>query len=120
MKVLCCGDRNWLNYDVIVKRLSQLPKDTIIIQGEARGADLLCKKAAIELGLEHLDFPANWKQFGRAAGTIRNTAMLNERPDLVIAFHDNIERSIGTVNCLRQAEKRFIETQLIVSIEFRL
>ena len=112
-KVLCCGDRNWTDYSKIFIRLSKLSKDTIIIQGEARGADLLSKRAAIKLGLKHLDFPANWAKYGKAAGPKRNKQMLEQLPDLVIAFHSNIESSKGTKNCIEQAKKRNIQVEII-------
>jgi len=47
MRVLCCGDRNWKRKDVIRRELEKLPKRTIIIEGECRGADLLSKAVAL-------------------------------------------------------------------------
>ena len=38
-------------------------------------------------GYEVQKFPANWKEYGKRAGYIRNAQMLNEgKPDLVVAF----------------------------------
>ena len=37
---------------------------------------------------------------------VRNKKMLDMNPDLVIAFHDDIENSKGTKDCIKEAEKR--------------
>lgn len=43
------------------------------------------------------------------AGPIRNKQMLlEERPDKVVAFHNDLSKSRGTADMLRQAEKRGI------------
>ena len=99
MRVLFCGDRNWTDEDMIEAAMRLLPRDTIIIEGEARGADSLARKVAERLGYKVLPFPADWKEYGRAAGPIRNRQMLYEgRPDMVFAFHDDIDSSRGTKN----------------------
>jgi hypothetical protein len=72
---------------------------TNILLGDQHG-----RNAARILGVEVLPFPAQWKKFGRAAGPIRNRQMLVEgKPDLVIAFHDDLKNSDGSKNMLAQA-----------------
>ena len=42
-------------------------------------------------------YPADWTRYGKPAGPIRNRQMLNEgKPDMVIAFHDDLSVSVGT------------------------
>lgn len=113
MKILVCGDRNWTNYQLIYLRLKEYPVDTMIIEGDASGADRLAGEAAKELGMSLMVFPADWNQYGKAAGPIRNNQMLDENPDLVIAFHNNISASRGTRHCVTEARKRRIPVQLI-------
>ena len=114
MKVLVCGDRNWTNKEAIRRELSKLPTDTVVIEGEARGADTLGRIVAEEIGFEFEAYPADWEQYGRAAGPIRNKEMLTEgKPDLVLAFHENIEKSKGTKNMIKIAQKAGIDTRLI-------
>jgi hypothetical protein len=44
------------------------------------------------------------KKFHKAAGPIRNEQMLvDEQPDLVVACHDHLERSKGTVDMVERA-----------------
>jgi len=52
MKVIVCGDRRWLNIKTIEDRLRRLPKDAIIIEGGCKGADLLARRIALDIGLE--------------------------------------------------------------------
>ena len=105
MRVLVCGDRNWFNRAAIRRELAKLPAGTIIIEGEARGADTIAREEALALGLSVKRFPADWAHFGRAAGPIRNLAMLNAKPDRVLAFHTNIAASKGTANMVKIATK---------------
>jgi len=117
MKVLICGDRNWNNYDSIlrvVKRLKKKYKEVTIIEGECRGADKMAKRAAIECGLPYVGYPAKWDKYGKKAGPVRNQQMLDcENPDMVIAFHKNIAKSKGTKDMINRAKKAGIKTYII-------
>lgn len=113
MKVLVCGDRNWINEAPIRERLSKLPKDTIILEGGARGADTLARHAAEFLGLKVIEFPADWDKYGRAAGPIRNEQMIDEGPGLVIAFHPDISKARGTADTVGRAKRRNITVEII-------
>jgi len=113
MKVLVCGDRNWRSRKVILDRLSKLPDNSIIIEGGCEGADLIAREIALDIGLEVVEFPAAWKKYGKAAGPIRNIKMLNAKPQLVIAFHNDIKRSKGTASTVREAKKRKINVEII-------
>lgn len=61
--------------------------------------------------IAHLPFPANWDKYGKKAGPIRNAQMLEEgRPNLVLAFHDNLQFSHGTKDMCEIAVKAKIKT----------
>ena len=78
-----------------------LPTDIIIIEGGARGADAAAWDFAVINFTRHMQFKANWKRFGKAAGHFRNTQMLVDgKPDLVIAFPGGE----GTANMVSQAK----------------
>lgn len=118
-RVLICGDRNWNNFTVLLRELT-LVNDTqgiaVVIEGEARGADQMSALAARSLGIPEariLKFPADWKTHGKAAGPIRNRKQFNEgRPDLVLAFHNDIASSKGTKDMVRVAMKAGVETHV--------
>ena len=114
MRILVCGDRNWTDCKSIENRLKLLPKDTIIIHGACRGADKIAGLEAKKLGFEVLEFPAEWEKYGKGAGPIRNQKMLDEgKPDVVIAFHQDIENSKGTKDMVERAEKVGIKVEII-------
>ncbi len=112
IRVLICGDRNWKDRELIQAIIAALDVE-VIIEGEARGADTLAREVAQEYNIPVLAFPAEWSKYGRAAGPIRNKQMLDEgRPDLVVAFHNNITASKGTKDMLQRARDRGIDTRL--------
>ena len=118
MRLLVCGDRHWTNIDIIRRELKKYPKDTVIIHGCAKGADILSKIVAIELGMEYKRFPADWDKYGHnkgsPAGPIRNRKMLNEgKPDKVLAFHEDINRSVGTKDMVNIATKARVLVEII-------
>ncbi|MBA7690806.1 hypothetical protein ES703_99338 [subsurface metagenome] len=112
MKILVCGDRDW-GSKLIVKAWRRFVKPTLVFEGGYRGADQIAAKAADELGISFMEFPARWGQYGKAAGPIRNRKMLDEKPDLVLAFHFDITESRGTADTLFEAEKRGIPYAVI-------
>ena len=117
MRVLICGDRNWTDVKAIEDYVRTLPKDTVVIEGEASGADSIARRVAEKYGLKVVAYVAQWTTYGRAAGPIRNRQMLEEgKPDIVVAFHNNIESSKGTKNCLRQAEALGIKIMIKKSV----
>lgn len=113
MKILICGDRYWDDKVTILTKMESLAKDTLVIHGGARGADTLADECAHELGLPVTPFPADWQRFGKKAGPLRNRQMLDQKPDLVIAFHKNLQSSKGTKDCVNEARKRSIPVKII-------
>jgi YspA, cpYpsA-related SLOG family len=88
--VLVCGGRDYADSEFITKVIKYLRDKfgtTIIVHGNARGADSLARDAARQLGMEDRPYSADWNKHGRAAGPIRNQQMLdNEEIDTVVAF----------------------------------
>ncbi len=111
MKVLVCGSRTWNRPALIAARISELPSDTHVIHGAARGADELAGRYAHALAMSVSAFPANWDEYGKRAGIIRNLDMLDQHPDLVIAFWDG--KSRGTKHAIDEAEERGIRVEII-------
>jgi len=100
----------------IRREIGKLPVGTTIIQGDARGADLIAKSVARAQGCPVESYPADWTRYGRAAGPIRNKQMLDEgKPDLVLAFSQHLAFSKGTANMVGQARQRGIEVKVFAS-----
>jgi hypothetical protein len=89
MRVLVCGGRDYINQPHLFAWLDKFHAAfTIneIIEGGAKGADRLAWHWACKNDVLATEVPAEWRKFGRRAGTIRNQAMLDLKPDAVIAF----------------------------------
>jgi len=105
MRIVVTGGRDFDDRELAISALSSLPKDTVVINGGAKGADTLCAEIAEELGMHVRTFPANWKRYGKKAGPIRNLQMLSSGPvDMVLAFPGGK----GTANCIAQARAKGI------------
>lgn len=117
-RVLICGDRDWTDEETIEKYIETLAPRSMVIHGAYRGADLIAGRLADKHGHLVIPFRGKWGKYGRAAGSIRNTEMLDRGdPDLVIAFHDDIEESKGTKDMIEQASERGIPYKIIPSKE---
>ena len=63
MIVLVCGSRDWIDIDIVYKRLQSLPSSTTIVHGGCRGADMIADSVAKKLGFNIKCFPAEWNRF---------------------------------------------------------
>ncbi|HXH87246.1 MAG TPA: SLOG family protein [Gaiellaceae bacterium] len=117
MKVLVCGSRRFADpFRVslaIDARMRALPKRAAVIHGAAQGADRIAAEAAHRCGHTVKSFPADWKTYGKRAGFVRNREMLDQHPDLVIAFWDGQSR--GTAHTINTAKARGIPVEVIAS-----
>ena len=91
--------------------LATLPPDSVIVHGGANGVDTIAKQEAEKLGLTveppHL---ADWKQWGKAAGPIRNEWMARLGADLCVAWWNGV--STGTDDMVRRARAHGIPTEV--------
>ena len=108
-----CGDRNWDDEEAIETFFQNHPEITEVIEGGASGADTMARHAAEFLGIPVKEYKATWEKYGRAAGPIRNRQMLDEKPDLVVAFHHDLSKSKGTKDTVTEARKRGIPVKVI-------
>lgn len=122
MRVLICGDRDWNDYWGIRMVINGLVQQTVskkqtlvVIHGAARGADLIAGEIALSIeGVKVEEYPAQWKKHGKKAGPLRNVQMLQEgKPELVIAFHDDLARSRGTLHMLTIAAKQGLDCYVV-------
>ena len=109
MRVLVCGGRDFDERVYLYRVLDDLhPRPTLIIHGNAHGADWLAGEWAVERDIPVREFVADWRTHGKAAGPMRNAKMLADgKPDLVIAF----KGGAGTANMKALARKSRIEVR---------
>jgi hypothetical protein len=103
--LLVCGGRDFTDESFVYTQLDAFHKMhpvLMLIQGGCpTGADHFAKSWAIERKIPYRTFVARWKQYGKAAGPIRNQEMLDEgSPDYVMAFPGNS----GTSDMVRLAQ----------------
>lgn len=116
--VLVCGARDYDNEVKIYRELDKVHDDigiAVLIHGACTkgGADIIAEDWAKRREIPYFGVPAKWRVYGRGAGPIRNTWMQKEtRPDLVMAFHYDIESSKGTKDMIAKAEAAGIPVQL--------
>jgi hypothetical protein len=90
-RLLVCGGRDYNNAkqfrDVMKEYYKLYGMEVFICEGGASGADLMAKDLADRVGWDRVQFPANWKKYGKSAGPIRNLKMFNEfMPHECVAF----------------------------------
>jgi hypothetical protein len=111
MIVLVTGGRDYNDAKTIDEVLTRVHKEhhiQLLVHGCATGADTLAALWASARGIQPVGCPALWGFYNKAAGSIRNAAMLWLKPELVVAFPGGV----GTANMVgqaRQAGIRIIE-----------
>lgn len=89
MMVLVTGGRGYADKDFLFKVMDDLNRRyhfDMVLHGAARGADSLSGQWARERGVQEVVCPANWDAHGRRAGFLRNSAMADLLPDMVLMF----------------------------------
>jgi len=118
MRVIVAGSTTWADEEAVRRELARLPAGTVIIHGDAPGADALGGKIARELGLPVEAMSKNkadYARYKRAAWKGLNERMLAAGATLVLAFHPAIEASTGTKHLRDLAVAHGIEAQVLVS-----
>ena len=115
-RVIIAGTRDYSDYQLLRDRcdaiLSAKRQDSniIMVSGTARGADQMGERYARERGFQLRRFPADWEQYGKSAGHIRNAKMA-DNADALIAFWDG--ESKGTKNMIDNARRKGLAVRVI-------
>ena len=126
MKLLVCGSRPpcacaGIAYcDVCKPALDQVwqvmqahaPVPTEVVAGGARGPDDWAHNWAVLNGVPATVVKPDWNRYGRSAGMRRNEAMLDLKPDKVLAFWDG--RSRGTKHMIEIARRAGVPVEIVV------
>ena len=105
MKAIVCGGRDYSDLEHLNQTLNSCLKWwklSFIITGGAKGADSLAHLWAKQKKLTTHVMYADWDKYGKAAGMIRNKAMLQQEPDVVIAFAGGVGTE-GMITIARKA-----------------
>lgn len=108
-RVIVTGSREWTASFKMRAVLRELAKvygsNTVIVHGNARGADQMAARYAPGFGLKTESHPAEWEKYGRAAGPIRNQCMVELGADFALAFFVCRLPCVGTRHCVELLQK---------------
>ena len=102
MKIGIVGSRTFNNYNLFEQVINKIVQENdIIVSGGAIGADSLAEMYAKIHKFETIIFKPEWEKYGKQAGFIRNSKIVEES-DYIIAFWDG--NSKGTLDTISKAE----------------
>jgi hypothetical protein len=116
LRILVTGSRDWWDVDTVRRAIfrelyeMKCPHQwATLIHGDCpTGADRIADDYAKTFGMRVERFPADWARFGKSAGFKRNAAMVEQRPDVCLAFIRANSRGASMTAAL--AEKASIPT----------
>lgn len=88
-------------FEITMARYAQKNKISVIIHGDATGADALAERYALRNEIPNEKFKADWKSHLRAAGPIRNQEMVDVgKPEKGLAFPGGNGTADMTKRCI--------------------
>lgn len=114
-RIIICGGRHFKDYKALESLVNSAlteknltSNEVEIVSGHCEGADMLGELYAEKHGIVCKVFPAEWNKYGRAAGPIRNSQMIEYASEstipIVVAFVS--PRTKGTIDTVNKATKR--------------
>lgn len=107
MKLAIVGGRDFKDYVLFTGYFDYYFKEetNTIISGGAKGADSFAKCIAEHYHISYLEFPADWRKYGKYAGPHRNQQIVYAC-DKVLVFWDGKSRGTkNTIDLARAAKK---------------
>ncbi len=107
MRVIIAGGRDITDYNLVRTAYEKSGfVATEIVSGGARGVDYLGECLAKNLNIPIKVFPADWDEYGKKAGPIRNSQMANYADALIAVWNGE---SKGTGNMIVQARGKGLD-----------
>lgn len=110
IKVAIVGSRNFNNLNLVEEYVNNLPESSVVVSGGAIGVDTAAVDAAKKRGLKTVVFLPQWEKYGKIAGILRNTRIV-DFSDRLVAFWDG--KSTGTMDSIMKAKKRGIPVEIV-------
>ena len=113
-RILVTGSRDWQDWSAIEHALREFEGIPLTLVSGAcpTGADYMAETIAASLGWEIEQHPADWAQYGKRAGYLRNRHMVELGADICLAFIKS--GSAGSSMTAHLAEEAGIPTRRII------
>ena len=114
-RIIICGGRHFNDYNALESLVDSVfvekgltNNEVEIVSGHCEGADMLGEMYAKNHGIVCKVYPAEWTKYGRAAGPIRNSQMIEYASEssipIVVAFVS--PRTKGTIDTIIKAKEK--------------
>lgn len=117
VRIIIAGGRDFDNLELMTEKCDYYLSDAVskgfdieIVSGTAKGADKLGEEYAKLRDYSIAYFPADWKQYGKRAGYLRNQQMANFS-DALIAFWDGSSK--GTNHMIDIAKNKNMPIRIV-------
>jgi len=118
MNILVTGTRNPLVAKTVLIIMSAIDANVpmsrghLLIHGDANGVDAFVAQQAEDWGWDICAHAADWTAYGKAAGPMRNQAMLNHHRDIDLVLAFPAPDSRGTWDMVERAVKARIPVRI--------
>ena len=109
-KLIVAGGRDFDDMESLTNAIMYLANNTYrnvdisIVSGRAKGADSLGYSFAVSHNVKRYSFPADWNQYGKGAGFIRNKQM-GDFSDGLLAFWNGSNGTKHMIEYMRSLNK---------------
>jgi hypothetical protein len=108
-KVIIAGSRDVVDYELVADLIEQSKvRIDEIVCGQAKGVDTMGMYYGFDHSIPIKYFPADWKQHGKAAGSIRNLQMVEYTDAAIFIINRFSSGSMHCLNAMRTHMKPFI------------
>jgi predicted Rossmann fold nucleotide-binding protein DprA/Smf involved in DNA uptake len=120
MKIGIVGSRRRTDYDSVIKLVSGLPKDTVVVSGGCDGPDKWAEKAAKDRGLQVIVFLPQWpKPFNPDLTREEVVKVFYDRNRKIAEISEKVyafvspDRRGGTENTIKHCEELGVPVEIL-------